>query len=572
MIVVEKITIKEILNRPVFKNARLIAGKKGIHREVKWVHILEKTSPSSFSNSNDLILTTGLAFLQNKSERKKYMLELCENNVSGLCIEMVEHLKKIPPEVLEICNQYNLPLIVFETSIRFVDITQDIHSLLINNQNQTLKNLEDFSKKLQQTTLQTSNTLPILKLLNEFSSHQIIYYSTVDKSLCQPFLSSKTMENLLLLYKKSIQEDPEHITQIKLLTINESTFFLSQPVICLGETLAYIAIILHTKKENEFHYLLLDYAGKSLAQILLRKLFLESKTQENQQHFIENILYNKVQSENETLLKLGFQTKEKYLWIAGIIHIQYDHTEGEQEEHESANQDLLILLRYLFKKNGIYSLLMLRENQFFVICAQKEISGASKLNMQNLVKNIIIQFKTASKRIQVTHMINLYFGFSQTKESLTELHRGFNEALITIEVSQSLSAANTSPFYDDLGIYKFIKEIEDHRIIHSFINFYIGKVIEYDKVNNTNLLFTLHVYLKFLGAKQETANALFIHRQTLYTRLDKLFEILGSNFLKPENRLSIEIAIHCYYLVNQTDHSNTSPQIKKAKNKSLPFP
>ncbi|MDY0395840.1 helix-turn-helix domain-containing protein [Virgibacillus halophilus] len=48
--------------------------------------------------------------------------------------------------------------------------------------------------------------------------------------------------------------------------------------------------------------------------------------------------------------------------------------------------------------------------------------------------------------------------------------------------------------------------------------------------------------------KKETAEKLFIVRQTLYHRLKKIGELIGSDFMKPDNRLALEMAIKAFYM------------------------
>jgi purine catabolism regulator len=136
------------------------------------------------------------------------------------------------------------------------------------------------------------------------------------------------------------------------------------------------------------------------------------------------------------------------------------------------------------------------------------------------------------------------------KDKLLDVNRSFKEAFDVIEVSQAIFPSSISPFYDEIGVYKLLKDISDNKILDSFIEYHIGTVIEHDKANNTDLLNTLDTYLECMGAKQETANQLFIHRQTLYSRLEKLHDLLGDDFLQTENRICLEIALRMNDLVS----------------------
>ena len=54
---------------------------------------------------------------------------------------------------------------------------------------------------------------------------------------------------------------------------------------------------------------------------------------------------------------------------------------------------------------------------------------------------------------------------------------------------------------------------------------------------------TLKVYLHTNGQKKDTAERLFIVRQTLYHRLEKIEQLLGPDFMQPEKRLALELML-----------------------------
>ncbi|WP_445505513.1 PucR family transcriptional regulator [Niallia sp. 03091] len=543
--------VNEILNRSLFKHAQLIAGKKGISRKVAWVHILEITPPSSFTNNNDLILTTGLALLQNKADRTQYMKELIKQQAAGICVELGEHLKDIPKDIVEIADQNDFPLIVFKKPVRFVDITQDIHSLLINKQHQILKNLEAFSRVLQHTSLQSTDIQPILRLMHNHSSSQVVYYSLIDRNYSHPSLSSMMQETINNIFK-NIGDQPREFTQEKqVITIDEDYSLISLPVICLGQTLAYVGIILHHRNETEILYLMLDYVAKSIAHILLRKLFLEEKTMEHHNQLINDILHNKVTNEKQTWAKIGLRTlpNGKYLYMAGVFYLE-SNLENTGEEVESRNQDILVLLRSLLKKNGLYSLLTIKNNQILILCIRESFGDSLVLKqLKKGLTNVMEQFSHTLSEFY-SEKLSVHIGFGQIKDKIENVSISFKEAYDVIDVSLAIPSATINPFYENIGVYRILKGIPDRHLLTSFIEFHLGDVLDYDKQNNTNLLETLDEYLKCMGSKKETASSLFIHRQTLYHRLDKLNEILGDNYLLSEKRICIELALRVHKLMN----------------------
>jgi PucR family transcriptional regulator, purine catabolism regulatory protein len=57
---------------------------------------------------------------------------------------------------------------------------------------------------------------------------------------------------------------------------------------------------------------------------------------------------------------------------------------------------------------------------------------------------------------------------------------------------------------------------------------------------------TLEVYFQTGLQKQQTAKSLFIHRQTLYYRLEQIAAMLGDDWEAPARRLALETAVSGY--------------------------
>ncbi|MNE36210.1 Purine catabolism regulatory protein [compost metagenome] len=104
-------------------------------------------------------------------------------------------------------------------------------------------------------------------------------------------------------------------------------------------------------------------------------------------------------------------------------------------------------------------------------------------------------------------------------------------------------------FYEELGVFQLLLNLNDGKTLENFIRSYLGPLIDYDQSKGSELLLTLRVFLDHDGSKQIAARNLFIVRQSLYYRLDKITELLGEDFMLPENRISIQVALRAYQLL-----------------------
>ena len=148
-----KLSMHEILQNKYFRDAKVIAGKAGLYRPVRWVHVLEVTSIENLLSGNELILSTGIGWKGDKEVLGSLVQQSIDANAAGLCIELGPYISTVPQEVIELADSHDFPLIVFFKEVRFIDITQEIHSLLIKKHYQILSDLEEYSNRLNQLLL-----------------------------------------------------------------------------------------------------------------------------------------------------------------------------------------------------------------------------------------------------------------------------------------------------------------------------------------------------------------------------------------------------------------------------------
>jgi purine catabolism regulator len=540
----ELFTIADVLKRPVFHRARLAAGERGINRPVGWVHVLEITHISPFVSRNDLILTTGLWLKRYEEERIEYMKQLFSQGAAGLCVEYGTTIDSVPDEILEWAEEHDFPVIVFEQPVRFVEITQDIHSLLINRHHLLLQSLESFSRKLQQETLRSSDMSAILRLLHDYVSRPVVYVSSIDANRFVPAVDTELAERLGDIYEREVEgrinaDRENHL----LFQLSGHASVLFQPVVCFGQVFSAVGIILHGEQPVEAVPLLLDYTAKAAATLVLRTQFLEERLLRNQNELIQELMNGQIKSEEQAQTRMGLRllAKGEYLFMAGIIEVESFGKESGQVRREAIHQDILVLLRSLLKKNNLHSLLMMKGNQCYLLCAKESITTRSLSNLRAVLSNIVQHLNRYTE--EELGGVRIHAGFGKSRTRMLETDRSFHEAYQVIETARSVARMKGRLFYDDLGIYQLLKAVPSAPFLAAFVEDHLGALITYDQEHQMQLLNTLDMYFQCHGSKKDTADKLYIHRQTLYNRLAKISEIIGTDLLEPDKRHCLEMAL-----------------------------
>ena len=97
-------------------------------------------------------------------------------------------------------------------------------------------------------------------------------------------------------------------------------------------------------------------------------------------------------------------------------------------------------------------------------------------------------------------------------------------------------------FYESLGIYSLITQINNGKFLDSYVESKIGKLIKMDKMQEGDLCDTLETYLEHNCNANATSEALFIHRNTMRYRMDKIKKILDDDINNMSVLLELKLA------------------------------
>jgi len=83
----------------------------------------------------------------------------------------------------------------------------------------------------------------------------------------------------------------------------------------------------------------------------------------------------------------------------------------------------------------------------------------------------------------------------------------------------------------------------ESRVLEDFFQESLGGLIEYDNEHNAELLPTLSEYLKQNCNAVQTAQKLFIHKNTLTYRIKKIEKITAKDFNNMQDRVTLQMAL-----------------------------
>lgn len=322
------------------------------------------------------------------------------------------------------------------------------------------------------------------------------------------------------------------------------------PVRGLGQTWGYLCLRFSEPYAEDFLFLLLDRAALSIAQILLRNRTIEERKQNMEDELVRNLLNGRSCDEADLHTYLPTPSKNMYYRIF-VIQLNTHDMNINEEDWEEIKLQRSMTIRALFKQNGFFPAVSVRKNETAVIASflsTEQLCGETDRFTQ-IIKEIN---RVAKNNFSDENICT--FGISAVYQNNSDVMTGYDEARKVIAL-QETEITNTY-FYESLGVYRLLLILKESNHLETYVKEYLSPVIDYDRETDSNLFETLAVYLECSGSKKETSERLFIVRQTLYHRLERLETLIGKDFMKPPNRLAYEVAIKAHELLKNDSKPN----------------
>ena len=99
------IAIQELLSQEYFKDFYVLAGAKGLHREIQGITVMEAPDAFHWTKGKELVLSSGYVIAKEPDCIEKAFREGSVQKSAGMMIKRERYLEKIPEEILRLFDQ-----------------------------------------------------------------------------------------------------------------------------------------------------------------------------------------------------------------------------------------------------------------------------------------------------------------------------------------------------------------------------------------------------------------------------------------------------------------------------------
>lgn len=527
------LTVRDILDFDSLYNSELIAGTKGLQKEVIGVMVVEAPDIEAWGSFGQVCLTSFFALNHlSYTETKEFFVKARNIGIAAFIVKLDRLVPQIPEHFIEECNVNQIPLIKIQKGTKYETIILDIMETLINKNKVLLDLYYDINNQFTKMALSEPPLQDILSLLENLINKPV----SLLKNNSSIYISANfelddfDVVSVTKLSKKRYTNF-EYQRQFVIYSNNPSqeNSHLCIEIPTLGDDVYQLIIHEVNQLTTEDDFMAIENTVSFLQMALLKTYALQQQNLSYFNEIINDLIYGRYHSKEElieTLNVINFDEKDIFNLV--IFEI-YEESYIKKEKPESLNSMAKSLSNHI-KLHWNKFVSLVKKDKIVLLISNSDSDRLFNEKITSAINSFtsLASYSHLSFNIGISNKSNVY-----------DLPLANKQVTNILKLLKQTNHTNKIVSYKDLGIIQIFLETNN---IDDLIKFIPDRILEIEKIN-PELIKTLRVFLDHNQNYKTTAEELFIHPKTAKYRIERLIQLANIDFDNPEELLQINIGL-----------------------------
>lgn len=535
------IAISELMKMEYFKDFYILAGKKGLHKEVQGVTVLEAPDAFKWSRGKELILSSGYVISKEPSCIQRAFDEGLLEECSAMMIKRGRYIDKIPDELLELFDRYEVPLISMPFSIPYMDVMNQINTAVMNR---TIKRFKIQGGDGFLTADQSYKVQKIKKILQAVEVDMKFPAFLYDVNEKESYYSSANFQKITKFFglKERDYWDPsqevskntlcDYIGMVRYRLVNQTqpqeprVSWIIMPIVMNNKVQAYF-VVMESKEFIDFY----DEYSIRIAFLMLQNVYEQVMVArrigdigfENYIHFA---LSYKEKDESKLVYQANMQGIDIHKKVVCILF--------EQSNTEISAREFRKELVETIRRHSLYRdvrIAFLESNEGLII-----LDSVEDEHRREIISDLINAFKQEMERGD--EAMQLLFSLCCEEKPLLQIKSMVEKARRVMKMGKMLYPTQYVWSYEQLGALAWL-DIPQGELDKMLLAYH--PLLQDEK--NIEMLKTLRVYLENNMNFSLTADKMFVHINTIRKRIEKVSSLIEIDWENYVSRLQVLILL-----------------------------
>ena len=543
-------TVRDLLTTPLLKEAQLVAGERGLEREVTWA-TGPKPSPPTFGHvsGQEIVLFTN-AVLSNADEHmtlEKAVRHLADRNVAAIAYQ-----GRVTAGAKTAADETGLAFLQLPSSVDLALLERETAHLITVHRREAHRHGQEIGRRLMELAIAGETVPVIVQTLAELAQSpvalegrdgRVLTYAAngkaPDRAAAESLLASgrNGIASWLSLVAASSPAEPP-------ITVNLLDAAWSQlvaPVIGRDGLLGTLSMLVPAGESSSAAGTLTSRGAAACAVVMAREYAALAARREIELNVLDEVLDGALRSE-VTLLQQAKRLQHDLQAPHVVLVVRFDTT--SQTSVARPRENRWPILDEIMARRGPRLLWRIRHNSaeiLWPVPSAEETRGVANTLHDDLTSRLNGSDAAVS------------IGVGRVNQGLAGIQQSHQEAKQALGLGRRLGGVGRLTRFEDLGVFRLIFAAEGLPELRAFYQEALGPLIAYDREHGGELLKTLKAFFDAKGGPKEAAGLLDVHRNTVLYRLDRIRQVTGLDLDDADVRLRLHLALSVHLALFATD-------------------
>ncbi|HEY4094799.1 MAG TPA: PucR family transcriptional regulator [Baekduia sp.] len=535
------VTVAKVLELPTVKRGvpEVVAGAASLDNPVRWVHAGEAPYIGALLQGGELLLTGGRSIGPAPRQEEHLVDSLVERGASGLVIELGSRFQSVPKVLAASADRQGLPVIVLHREVPFIAITESVNREIIDREAALALTAADVHARATQLLIDGAGVGDLLALL------------------------TARIENPTILEMASggIAFQMTHRAGDREVTAAWDTFARQLPAATDSETYTIVSdrrgewgrlvALAVDSPLDDADRLAVQSVGRLLAVELMRGREPATFAERRRSDFLADLLSGDVDTAEAAVRasELGFKQPVSGLMPVVVVPRASDDALAQPASMREPPWDLVWRDVRSGLGGGATQVLVghHRYGERVLI-----VVGLHATEERHAVAERLARLVTHSIHSRLPDEAPRVICVGPSTHSWDALRTALQ---VTIDAATPTAYSQPRPWHDVTvpHIDRLIWSLRDRSELLQFATARLEPLLQRDRQRKTRMLPTLEALCRHAGRKADAARDLHIERQSLYTRLARIEELIDADLSDPDTLSSIQLSLRILQVLGKRD-------------------
>lgn len=542
-LVYQNVTIADLLRLALPLNTIVLNEVEYRARVVNWMVVVADwaTLAEQVEGDDLVVLRPGLMGSAQEEVIIRGMGVIAERMCAGILL-----FDSVSPSIIQQATEYQLPLLLAPNGATMREMQQNVMALLLDRQRQMSERAMQLYRKLSEMSREGQGLEAMAEAMSQLTGKIILVQdkrldfpatcyppsSSIDRVALEQFIGHRdNLPPILRNRKATARTSQTYWQQILPLQTDtgQNVARLISPIISGDRARGYVSIVGLADELDLLDTLAVEHGAAACALEMAKAKAVSEVKKALRGDFLEGVLAGTLPAKEIDRLesRLDHDTKQ----LHAVLTFSWNSPNAPSLRRLSTT------INWVLTTHKRPALVYSYADDH--VCVFQALKGSDMENLntaQELGRRVREQLEIEFPGVA------LVVGMSGPAGTLADWPTVYQEAVQAMRMGQRLKLNQLVDFHS-LGIYQLLGQIENIPVVRDFCDQVIGPLIRYDAEHNSSLVQTMQAYFAHHGNISQTAESLFIHRNTLLYRLERVEELTRQNLDQADMRLAMHLAL-----------------------------